>query len=98
MLILGINCFHANSSVCFVENGKVIYAMEEERINRIKNSSGFPILALNNGLIYIKKSIEEFDFIAINNDPTSNLSSKLQFVFKNPNETERCGCGESFKI
>ena len=20
-----------------------------------------------------------------------------QFVFKNPNETERCGCGESFK-
>ena len=25
-----------------------------------------------------------------------NFSS--QFVFKNPNETERCGCGESFKI
>tara|TARA_B100000886_G_scaffold201579_1_gene139197 strand:+ start:225 stop:563 length:339 start_codon:yes stop_codon:yes gene_type:complete len=24
------------------------------------------------------------------------FSSK--FVFKNPNETERCGCGESFKI
>ncbi len=21
-----------------------------------------------------------------------------QFVFNNPNETERCGCGESFKI
>ena len=21
-----------------------------------------------------------------------------RFVFKNPNETERCGCGESFKI
>ena len=21
-----------------------------------------------------------------------------QFVFRNPNETERCGCGESFKI
>ena len=20
------------------------------------------------------------------------------FVFKNPNETERCGCGESFKV
>ena len=20
------------------------------------------------------------------------------FIFKNPNETERCGCGESFKI
>ncbi len=21
-----------------------------------------------------------------------------QFVFKNPNETDRCGCGESFKV
>ena len=21
-----------------------------------------------------------------------------QFIFKNPNETERCGCGESFKV
>ena len=21
-----------------------------------------------------------------------------QFVFKNPNETEKCGCGESFKV
>ena len=25
-----------------------------------------------------------------------NFSS--QFVFNNPNETERCGCGESFKV
>ena len=27
---------------------------------------------------------------------TEDFSSS--FVFKNPNETERCGCGESFKI
>ena len=27
---------------------------------------------------------------------TEELSSS--FVFNNPNETERCGCGESFKI
>tara|TARA_B100001123_G_C14936085_1_gene877685 strand:- start:118 stop:453 length:336 start_codon:yes stop_codon:yes gene_type:complete len=27
---------------------------------------------------------------------TNEFSSS--FVFKNPNETERCGCGESFKI
>jgi iron-sulfur cluster assembly protein len=27
---------------------------------------------------------------------TDKFSS--QFVFKNPNETERCGCGESFKV
>ena len=27
---------------------------------------------------------------------TEEMSSS--FVFKNPNETERCGCGESFKV
>ena len=27
---------------------------------------------------------------------TEEFSSS--FIFKNPNETERCGCGESFKI
>ena len=85
MLVLGINCFHANSSVCFVENGHLIYAMEEERVNRIKNSSGFPILALENGLNYLNKTIEDFDFIAVNNNPSSNLYSKLKFVFKNIN-------------
>ena len=30
-------------------------------------------------------------------DYKSNSFSS-QFVFKNPNETERCGCGESFKV
>ena len=25
-------------------------------------------------------------------------SLDLRFVFNNPNETERCGCGESFKV
>ena len=27
-----------------------------------------------------------------------NEEFSSNFVFKNPNETERCGCGESFKI
>ena len=28
----------------------------------------------------------------------SLVSFSSQFIFKNPNETERCGCGESFKV
>ena len=27
-----------------------------------------------------------------------NEEFSSNFVFKNPNETERCGCGESFKV
>ena len=33
-LILGINAHHADSSACLIEDGKVIAAIEEERINR----------------------------------------------------------------
>ena len=36
-LILGINAHHADSSACLIEDGKVIAAIEEERINRIKH-------------------------------------------------------------
>ena len=35
-VILGLNCNHADSSACIVKNGKLIIALEEERINRVK--------------------------------------------------------------
>ena len=40
--ILGINAFHGNSSACILKNNEIVFAIEEERINRIKNWSGFP--------------------------------------------------------
>ena len=36
MRILGIN-YLSESSVCLLENGKLKYAISEERINRVKN-------------------------------------------------------------
>ena len=40
--ILGLNSFHPNSSSCLVQDGIIKFCIEEERINRIKNWSGFP--------------------------------------------------------
>ena len=40
--ILGLNCFHADSSACIISNGKLIAAVEEERFKRIKHFAGFP--------------------------------------------------------
>jgi carbamoyltransferase len=42
LIVLGLNIFHANASAVILVNGKVEFAIEEERINRIKNSGGFP--------------------------------------------------------
>ena len=47
-IILGINANHADSSACIIINGKIIAAIEEERLNRIKHFSGYPIKAIKN--------------------------------------------------
>ena len=45
MRILGIN-YLSESSVCLLENGKLKYAISEERINRVKNWYGSPLKVL----------------------------------------------------
>ena len=44
--VIGINAYHADSAACLIVNGKLLAAIEEERINRIKHWSGFPIEAI----------------------------------------------------
>ena len=45
-IVIGINAYHADSAACLIVNGKLLAAIEEERINRIKHWSGFPIEAI----------------------------------------------------
>ena len=35
-----------NSAACLFKNNKLLYAIEEERLSRIKNDSSFPKLAI----------------------------------------------------
>ena len=50
-IILGINTFHADSSACLLIDGKLIAAIEEERVNRIKHYAGFPSKAIKECLV-----------------------------------------------
>ena len=45
MKILGIN-YLSESSVALIENGKIKYAISQERLNRIKNWWGNPFQAI----------------------------------------------------
>jgi len=45
MKVLGIHYGH-NATVCLVEDGKVTFCQSEERLSRLKNSTGFPALTL----------------------------------------------------
>ena len=64
------------------------YASEVKPNEEVIEDKGVKVLIDPNAIIYLLGT--EMDY------KKENFSS--QFVFNNPNETERCGCGESFKI
>ena len=82
-IILGINANHADSSACILINGNLIAAIEEERINRIKHYSGFPINSIKNCLKIANINEDQITDIAFNTRPFSNIKNKFLFYFKN---------------
>jgi len=84
MLILGLNMFHADSSAALVQDGEVVFAIAEERLNRIKHYAGFPSLAIRACLDFAGVKITDIDHVAIGQDSDANLSEKLQYAVANP--------------
>ena len=64
------------------------YAKDVKPNEEIIEDNGVKVLIDPKAIMYLLGT--EMDY------KKENFSS--QFVFKNPNETERCGCGESFKV
>ena len=64
------------------------YAKEAKKNEEVIEDKGVKVFIDSDAIMYLLGT--EMDY------KTDKFSS--QFVFKNPNETERCGCGESFKV
>ena len=82
-IILGINAFHADSSACLIIDGKLIVALEEERINRVKHYSGFPYNAIKECLSIGGVKEKDITDIAFNTKPFSNIIPKGFHYIKN---------------
>lgn len=80
MIILGVNAYHGDASAALVVDGKLVYAVEEERLNRIKHTAGLPIKAAQYVLDGAGISLEDIDFITTSRNPFANLLSKLKFI------------------
>ena len=76
MIILGLNAYHADASACIVKDGKLLIAIEEERLRRIKHWAGFPDQSIAYCLKEVGCSLSDIDHIAINRDPKANLIRK----------------------
>jgi len=79
MYILGLNAYHGDASATLIKNGEIVLAIEEERLNRLKHSAGFPTLAIKACLKEAGISISNIDHIAISTDPSANLKKKVLY-------------------
>lgn len=84
MIILGINAYHANASAAILVDGRLIAAVEEERLNRVKYAAGFPRLAIQYCLDAAGVKLSDVDHIAVPRDPWARLGTKLRFALRMP--------------
>ncbi|HET7209960.1 MAG TPA: carbamoyltransferase C-terminal domain-containing protein [Terriglobales bacterium] len=84
MLILGLNMFHADASAAIVQDGEVVFAIAEERLNRVKHYGGFPSLAIRSCLEAAGAKITDVDHVAVGHDPQANIGHKLWYAASNP--------------
>ncbi|MEC7646412.1 MAG: carbamoyltransferase C-terminal domain-containing protein [Bacteroidota bacterium] len=84
MYILGINAYHGDSSACLIKDGKVVCAIEEERIRRVKHWAGFPSESIKFCLEDKGLTINDIDFITISRDPKANFHKKFLYALRHP--------------
>jgi carbamoyltransferase len=84
MIVLGINAYHANAAAAIVVDGRLIAAVEEERLNRVKYAAGLPARAIQFCLDRAGVKLGEIDHIAIPRDPYARMGTKLRFAMRMP--------------
>ncbi len=83
-VILGHNAYHGDASAALVVDGVLVNAVEEERLNRVKHSAGFPGLAARWCLEDAGIAASAVDHVAVARDPSANLVRKLLRAARTP--------------
>ncbi len=63
MIKLGLSAFYHDSAAALLIDGKVIFAIEEEKLSGIKHDNSFPFKAIQKCLDYAKITIDEVDVV-----------------------------------
>ncbi len=82
MKVLGFNCYGHDSAAALVIDDQIVYAVEEERLNRKKHSGGFPIQAIKACLESANLQIGDLDHITFFWKPGISLKYMPVYFFK----------------
>lgn len=81
MKILGISAYYHDSAASIIEDGKVLYAAQEERFSRIKNDASFPEKAIEFCLNESGLTFEDIDVIAFYDKPFLKFERLLETYY-----------------
>ena len=82
MIQLGLSGFYHDSAAALVIDGKVICAIEEEKLSGEKHDSSFPFKAIQWCLDYTKIRIDEVDMVCWYEDPKIKYERVKKFIGK----------------
>ena len=74
MLILGINDTH-DASACLIKNGKLLIALSEERLSRVKNTGSLPIKSINHIIKNFNIKPHDIDYVAVATQNKTHLNA-----------------------
>lgn len=80
MIILGINSVFHDTTACIVRDGKLVVAIEQERLSRQKHTSAFPHEAIDECLAAAGLTYEDVDHVAVSFKPALDIGKKLLFA------------------
>ncbi len=82
MNVLGLNAFHGDAAAALLVDGELAFAIEEERLNRVKHWAGFPALAA--AACLAGRDPDDLAHIAVSRDPRAHLWRKALRVALRP--------------
>jgi carbamoyltransferase len=80
--ILGLNYYYHDSTACVVKDGKLVAALEEERLTRQKHTNAFPEQAIKRCLEIAGLEANDIDHIAISIQPKLDWLKKVAYGFR----------------
>ncbi len=98
-VVVGLNAYHGDVAAAVLRDGRLVAAVEEERLRRIKHYAGFPRDALAECLRIAGVSASDVELFAVSRNPRAHLWRKLLFLARHrPSGTIRDRARNAAKI
>lgn len=80
--ILGLAAYSHDSAACLLRDGKIVHFVEEERFNRERHTSKFPVESIQACLNVAQISADQIRDLAFFMNPRLELSANLQHILR----------------